>query len=275
MAVSYPVLISICKLFEQVPFGFCFHRCSVVRWNVYFLLPYSRLQGTLWISCMCYCGTWTPPPCPHHYCCSKMLNSSKFRASSQLFQLFFPSREFEFFWPEIFALILALGHILGSTKFESICRFFPCLHVSSMLCQRLSSWFVCFGVLESGCAVFCLRYLLVWRKKGPPMSCKFFFFQGPNVFVYALLMQAIVVLLLGGSFHLRYIWLTCAWKWGVHSMTFFSTFGCKDKKLPYRSSVALYLTWAVDCWTSCLLHLYKFLDFSWSRKLVGFYGIVV
>jgi hypothetical protein len=39
----------------------------------------------------------------------------------------------------------------------------------------LSSLFVCFGVLESGCAVFCLRYLLVWRKKGPPMSCKFFF----------------------------------------------------------------------------------------------------
>jgi hypothetical protein len=49
------------------------------------------------------------------------------------------------------------------------------------LCQRLSSLFVCFGVLESGCAVFCLRYLLVRRKKGPPMSCKFFFFWGPNV----------------------------------------------------------------------------------------------
>jgi hypothetical protein len=48
-------------------------------------------------------------------------------------------------------------------------------------CQRLSSLFVCFGVIESGCAVFCLRYLLVWRKKGPPMSCKFFFFWGPNV----------------------------------------------------------------------------------------------
>ncbi len=62
-------------------------------------------------------------PTTSDYCCSKMLDSSKFRASSQFFQLFFPLSEFEFFWPEIFALILALAHILGSTKFESICFF--------------------------------------------------------------------------------------------------------------------------------------------------------
>jgi hypothetical protein len=92
MAVSYLVLISICKLFEQVPFGFCFHRCSVVRWNVYFLLPYSRLQGTVWISCMCYCGTWTPSPCPHHLWLLLFQNAWFFKIQSiiTMFPTFFP-----------------------------------------------------------------------------------------------------------------------------------------------------------------------------------------
>ncbi len=177
MAVSYLVLTSICKLFEQVPFGFCCHRCSMVRWNVYFLLPCSRLQGTLWISCMCYCGTWTPSPCSHHLWLLLFQNAWFFKIQSiiTIFPTFFSLKRV---WISL-ARNLCFDPYFGAyTRIYQIwvhLSFFPCLHVSSILCQRLSSLFVCFGVLESGCAVFCLRYLLVWRKKGPPMSCKFFF----------------------------------------------------------------------------------------------------